>query len=305
MLIINTLLPIFLLILLGYFFKKIKFPDEDFWIQLDKFNYFVLFPALLFYKISTSDIKNIVDYDFIFMTISVLFTVSILVVALKKVLHFENSSFTSVYQGVARFNVYVFLSLGNALLSNEVFVMGLILITFLIPLINVLCISIFTLYVPKNKISIVSFLKSIITNPLIVACLLGATFSILDLFLPSIIDKTLSLLILAALPLGLLSVGVGLHLSSIKENKLAVFVSVLGKLLLFPMFMYMICLFLSVEKEIMILLVLFASVPTASSAYALARQLGGDLKLMSSIISLQVVLSIFTISFFIWLLNIA
>jgi len=304
MLIINTLLPIFLLITLGYFFKKIKFPDENFWIQLDKFNYFALFPSLLFYKISAADIKNIISYDFILMTISVIFILSFILMVLNKITKFDGSSFTSVYQGVVRFNVYIFISLGSVLLSDESLVMGLILITFLIPFINVLCISIFTLYVPNDHISIRSFLKSIITNPLIIACLLGATFSIFDILLPTILDKTLSLLTLAVLPLGLLSVGFGLHLKAIKENKLAIFIAILGKLILFPTIMYMLCLLFEVNKAVMILLVLFSSVPTASSSYALARQLGGDLKLMSSVISIQVILSIFSISFFIWLLKI-
>jgi len=304
MLIINTLLPIFLLISFGYFFKRIKFPDENFWKQLDKFNYFVLFPALLFYKISKADIKNIVNYDFIIMTIIILLAISIGFVILNKILKFENSSFTSIYQGVIRFNTYVFLALTDAILSDEVFVMGLVLMTFIIPFINILCISIFTIYVPKNKITIISFVKSIITNPLIVACFMGGIFSLFNLHLPNIIDKTLVLLISAALPLGLFSVGVGLHLSAIKENKSAVILSSMGKLILFPTIMYIVCNIFSVEKEIMILLVMFASIPTASSAYALARQLGGDLKLMSSIISIQTILSIFTISFFIWLLKI-
>jgi len=303
MLIINTLLPIFLLILLGYFFKKIKFPDENFWKYLDKFNYFVLFPALLFYKLSTADIKNIVSYDFIITSAIALVILSIIIIFINKIVKFENSAFTSIYQGAIRFNTYVFLALTDALLSAEGFVMGLLLMTFIIPFINVLCISIFTIYVPKNKITIISFLKSIITNPLIVACLLGGTFSVLGLSFPIVIENTLSILTLAALPLGLLSVGVGLHLRSIKETKIAVVVSSIGKLLVLPLIMYVICILIGIENETMKLLILFAAMPTASSAYVLARQLGGDLKLISAIISIQVILSIFTISIFIWLFN--
>jgi len=303
MLIINTLLPIFLLILLGYFFKQIKFPDENFWKHLDKFNYFVLFPALLFYKLSSANIKNIVSFDFIVTTVIALIVVSVLVILVNRILKFENSAFTSIYQGAIRFNTYVFLALTDALLSAEGFVMGLLLMTFIIPFINVLCISIFTTYVPKNKITVISFIKSIITNPLIVACILGGVFSVFGLSFPILIDNTLSILTSAALPLGLLSVGVGLHLSAIKETKMAVVVSTVGKLLIFPMIMYLICLVFGIQDETMILLVLFAAMPTASSAYVLARELGGDLKLMSSIISIQVILSIFTISIFIWLFN--
>jgi len=303
MLIINTLLPIFLLISLGYFFKQIKFPDESFWKHLDRFNYFVLFPALLFYKLSSANIKNIVSYDFIIASVIALVIISILVIVINKFFKFEKSAFTSIYQGAIRFNTYVFLALTDALLSAEGFVTGLLLMTFIIPFINVLCISVFSVYVPKNKITVISFLKSIITNPLIIACLLGGLFSLVGLSFPTLIDNTLSILTSAALPLGLLSVGVGLHLKEIKETKMAVVVSSVGKLLVLPMIMYLICLVFGIKNETMTLLVLFAAMPTASSAYVLARELGGDLKLISSIISIQVIVSIFTISVFIWLLN--
>jgi len=303
MLIINTLLPIFLLISLGYFFKKIKFPDESFWKHLDRFNYFVLFPALLFYKLSSANIKNIVSYDFIIVTVIALVIISILVIMINKFFKFEKSAFTSIYQGAIRFNTYVFLALTDALLSDEGFVMGLVLMTFIIPFINVLCISVFSVYVPKNKITVISFLKSIITNPLIIACLLGGLFSLVGLSFPTLIDNTLSILTSAALPLGLLSVGVGLHLKEIKETKMAVVLSSVGKLLVLPTIMYIICLIFGIKNEMMTLLVLFAAMPTASSAYVLARELGGDLKLISAIISIQVIVSIFTVSVFIWLLN--
>ena len=303
MLIINTLLPIFLLISLGYFFKKIKFPDESFWKHLDRFNYFVLFPALLFYKLSSANIKNIVSYDFIIVTVIALVIISILVIMINKFFKFEKSAFTSIYQGAIRFNTYVFLALTDALLSDEGFVMGLVLMTFIIPFINVLCISVFSVYVPKNKITVISFLKSIITNPLIIACLLGGLFSLVGLSFPTLIDNTLSILTSAALPLGLLSVGVGLHLKEIRETKMAVVLSSVGKLLVLPTIMYIICLIFGIKNETMTLLVLFAAMPTASSAYVLARELGGDLKLISAIISIQVIVSIFTVSVFIWLLN--
>lgn len=304
MLIINTLTPIFLLILLGYFFKRIKFPDDSFWKHLDRFNYFVLFPSLLFYKLSTANIQNILDFDFIIVATVSLVILSVVLILINKILKFENSSFTSIYQGAVRFNTYVFLALTHALLSEENFVMGMLLITFIIPLLNIFCITVFASYVPKNKITFSSFFGSIIRNPLILACLFGGTFNVMGWNFPLLVENTLSILSSAALPLGLLSVGVGLHLSSIGSTKVALILTSFSKLILLPIIMYLVCLLFEVENDRIILLILFASMPTASSAYALARELGGDLKLISSIVSIQTILSIFTISIFIWLLNV-
>ena len=289
--------------MLGYFFKKIKFPDESFWKHLDKFNYFVLFPTLLFYKLSTANVEGILNFDFVIIMGSILIAVSLLLVVINKMMKFNNDSFTSIYQGSIRFNTYVFLALTQALLDEKSFIMGIVLITFLIPLINILCIAIFASYVPKNKLSIISIFKSIITNPLIVACFLGASVNILGISFPILIENTLQILSVAALPLGLLSVGVGLHISSIGQAKLSVALSSFVKLVFLPILVYVVCIFFEVENDRIILLTLFASMPTASSAYALARELGGDLKLISSIVSLQTILSIITISVIIWILN--
>ena len=303
MLIINTLIPIFFLIILGYFFKHLKFPDEIFWRHLDKFNYLVLFPSLLVYKLSSANIKNIVSFDFIFVTIISILILTAVLMILHKIYDFGNASYTSIYQGAIRFNTYVFLALIDALLSDEAFVLAMLLITFIIPFINVLCISTFSVYVPQNKISILSFSKSIIKNPLILACLFGGLFNFFGFHFPLLIKNTLSILSSAALPMGLLSVGVGLHLSQIKDAKMAMIVSVIGKLLVLPLIIYLVGSLFGLESDKMILLMLFAAMPTASSAYVLARELGGDLKLISSIISMQTIVSIFTISIILWLLD--
>jgi len=304
MLIINTLIPIFCLIILGYFFKKIQFPDESFWKHLDKFNYFVLFPSLLFYKLTTADIKNILTFDFILIGLVAIATTSVFLIILNKFMRVENSSFTSIYQGAIRFNVYVFIALSSTLLSNESFVMGMLLMAFVTPFINILCISIFSLYIPKNKISIVSFLKSIMKNPLIVSCVLGVSINISGFSIPTILENALSIVSSASLPMGLLSIGVGLHLSALKDTKMLLFISSFAKLILLPIIVYILCLLFEINKDITMLMILFAAMPTGSASYVLARQLGGDLKLISSIISIQVILSIFTISLVLWIFGI-
>ncbi len=54
--IISALIPIFLLILIGYLFKRIKFPSNEFWANADKLTYYVLMPSLLVYKLSTASL---------------------------------------------------------------------------------------------------------------------------------------------------------------------------------------------------------------------------------------------------------
>lgn len=294
--IITALIPIFLLIILGYGFKHLKFPNEEFWASSEKFTYFVLFPSLLIYKLSIANLKDIEGVLFVSSALIALFIVSVLLVLFNKMVTFEGASFTSIYQGGIRFNTYVFLALIDALYGDKGLVLAAFLITFMIPIINVCCITIFSFYASNSKITFLSVFKSIIKNPLILACLIGAGINYLNINLTIPVEKTLSILSSAALPLGLLSVGVGLHLSHIKEAKLALVISTVAKLIIFPLSVFLVASFAGLEGLPLYILVIFSSMPTASSSYILAKQLGGDTKLMSSIITLQTLVSIFTIA---------
>ncbi|WP_294966025.1 AEC family transporter [Sulfurimonas sp.] len=304
MTIINTLIPIFFLIMLGYTFKHLKFPHEDFWKYLDKLNYFVLFPSLLVYKLSTANIQNINGFDFVLTAFISIFILSFLLIVYNKIFTFEASSFTSIFQGAIRFNTYVLLALVDAYMGDEGLVLALFLMTFVIPLLNILCISIFSIYVPNDKVTPLSFIKSVLYNPLIIACISGGALNFFSIDLPLVMQSTLSIMSSAALPLGLLSVGVGLHLSSLRETKSALFVSSILKLIIFPFIIMGVSYMIGLDKTQTTVLVLFASLPTASSAYVLARELGGDLKLISSIISLQTLLSAVSIFVFLKLVDI-
>jgi len=174
-------------------------------------------------------------------------------------------------------------------------VIAAVLIAFAIPFINFLCIGAFSYFINKEDLKFLKFLKSIFTNPLIVACLIGGLLNISSLDLPIVLIKTLAILSAAALPMGLLSVGVGLELSHISSAKYELFLSVVLKLVIFPLVIVGVASLFTISYEALWVLILFASMPTASSSYILARQLGGDLKLMSSIITVQTLLSIATV----------
>ncbi|AXH16181.1 AEC family transporter [Malaciobacter mytili] len=302
--ILVALLPVSFLIFLGYLFKRIEFPSIEFWQYADKFTYYVLFPALLVYKLSTASLNEIDGFAFISSSILTLIFITIFLMLLSKFLFlFDGKAFTSIYQGAIRFNTYVFLALTDAIFGDSGLVLAALLMTFMIPIINVFCISIFSIYAASSKITVISFIKSIIKNPLILGCIFGGLLNYFGISLYAPIEKTLGILSSAALPLGLLSVGVGLHIKHIKEVKLELFSSLFTKLALFPTFIFFIGQAFGIQGQALAILVLFGSMPTASSSYILARELGGDLKLMSTIITAETLVSIFTISAFLMLLQ--
>ena len=294
--ILGALIPIFLLILIGYYFKRIKFPSNDFWASADKLTYYVLMPSLLIYKLSTANLDNIEAFDFVLTGILGIFAILIITLLINFKTKTAGAPFSSVVQGTVRFNTYVFLALIASMFGDEGIALAALLITFAIPLINIICITIFAVYVNDQKATFSGMIKSIVTNPLIVACVIGGSINYIDLTIPIIALNVLKILSASALPMGLLSVGFSLDLRSIKEAKLELVISTVLKLLIKPVCMYGVGIYFGLDTLFLSIVVVFAAMPTAPSAFVLARQLGGDIKLMASIITLQTIVSIFTIS---------
>ena len=294
--IITALIPIFSLILIGYSFRQINFPSEGFWPSADRLTYYVLMPSLLVYKLATATLDSIDGLNFVLTGLLGILIVLFILIVLNMKMKMKGAAFSSVAQGTVRFNTYVFLALSASLFGDEGLVLSALLITFAIPLINIICITVFALYVSDSKLSFISLVKSIVSNPLILACFIGGGINFIGFHIPIVVENMLQILSSAALPMGLLSVGVGLELKGLKETKNALFLSTSMKLVFLPIIMYVLGILLEINGLALSVLLIFSAMPTAPSSFVLARQLGGDVKLMSSIITLQTLVSIFTIA---------
>lgn len=301
--IFSALIPIFLLILTGYFFKRIKFPSNEFWVNADKLTYFVLMPSLLIFKLSTASLDGLEAFDFVLTGILAISSLLFISIILNFKFKTPGAPFSSVVQGAVRFNTYVFLALISAIYGDDGIALAALLITFAIPFINFICITTFAVYVSDVKASLKGLIKSIVTNPLIVACFIGGGINYLDISMPVITVNFLSVLSAAALPMGLLSIGFSLDLSSIKEAKVELVLASLLKLVIMPIAMFSIAKLFGIQGVLLSLLLIFSAMPTAPSSFILARQLGGDSKLMASIITLQTLLSLLSVSLLLWLLQ--
>ncbi|MDD3325194.1 MAG: AEC family transporter [Sulfurospirillaceae bacterium] len=285
--ILNSLIPIFSLILLGYFFKQIAFPAGDFWPLADKFTYYALMPSLLVYKLAVAKVALLSSLNLVATAFVAIFIVLLSLMVLNYFVKFDNKAFTSITQGGIRFNSYVFLAFVDSVYGDKGLVFAAILMAFVIPLINVLCISVFAIYTRHGNFSFRAFFKTIVKNPLIGACVIGGLINFSGVALPLSVIKSLSILSSAALPIGLLSVGVGLELKYLRHAKKELFVSTIAKLFYFPLVIYGVGLLLGLDGQMLAIAVIFGAMPTAISGYILARELGGDVSLMASIITLQ------------------
>ena len=80
---IQALLPVFVLILLGYLFRRWHFPGGDFWPQAERFTYYVLFPAMLIFKLGQAQVPVSAYGDILVLIVAMLAAMTLLLIALQ------------------------------------------------------------------------------------------------------------------------------------------------------------------------------------------------------------------------------
>jgi len=116
-----------------------------------------------------------------------------------------------------------------------------------------------------------------------------------------LISDVVGMLSQSALPLVLLAVGASVRLETVRSVGMTFLMSSIARFTIFPLVIGIMCWWLDVRGLPALVAVLFGVVPTATSAYALARQLGGDADRMSAYITMQTLLSVFTVPVSVWL----
>ena len=284
--ILTSLLPVFLIILCGYGFKKSNFPGADFWPGAERMVYYFLYPALLFSSSAGANWEFFSVASMVWAILAAMFVMSGLVLLLRPKLSRSDASFTSVFQGSLRFTSYIGFAAAFSLFGNEGLYLAAVFITVMIPLVNVLCVMVLVRY-GGQKSGWYWILTTVVKNPLILACLAGMTFNLLGLQLPAMAENFTTIIGRGSLPLGLLAVGASLQITSLKKAGNEIVYACLLKLILMPFLMWLSCNLFGVDKLSAAVAVLFGALPGSPLSYILAKQLGGDTRLMSSIIAVQ------------------
>lgn len=292
-LILATVLPIFILLMLGYLAKHSGFLPAEFWPYVEKASYYVLLPALLILNLSQAKINWAETSLLILGIILVPVLAALLSFPFKIFLALNAADYTSFFQAVVRFSTYIGLAMVSVF-PAPASTLGALVLAVMIPVVNILCVLVFALFVQK-QLKLTILLKSLASNPLIVACVLGIILNILPWKLPAILVDVLRQLGQMALPTGLLAVGAGLNLAALRGLHAPFFWSAALKLLLVPLLAWGVGLALGLDPMASSILIVFAALPTAPSAYILARQLGGNAELMAGMITGQTLLALISL----------
>jgi len=295
--------PLFLLILFGAVLSYRRWPGSEFWSQLERVIYYVLFPAMLVGTLATADVAAVPVGR---LAITLLGTISVLALLLWRVrgwMRLEGAAFTSVFQGALRFNTYVGVAGAAALHGSAGATTAAVAVALMVPVVNVLCVASFVAAGTLGKASMRKSVAALAQNPLILGCLVGIGLNVSGIGLPGWSEDSVTLLGRAALPLGLVAVGVALRPAALLRLDRGVMVTNGIKLLLLPVLVLVLAWLVGLDNVTRDVALLFAALPTATSAYILSRQLGGDAELMAAIITGQTLLAMLTLP--LWLQLIA
>ncbi len=301
-LIAATLLPVFLLIVIGAILRRAEFPAAGFWPQLEQLTYYLLFPALLIHTLATADVDVARIGPMALAVALSLGSVSLILLGLRRQLPVDQPGFTSVFQGGIRFNTYLGVAIAFGLFGAPGAAVAALIMALKIPLINLLCVAVLAWYA-GGRVSAGGVFRSLIRNPLILACIAGISLNLSGIGLPLGSGRVLEIIGSAALPLGLMTVGAGLSLRTTGAQAAAIGLSSLVKLAALPALAWGWAVAVGLHPLETQLLVMFAALPTAPAGYILARQMGGDHRLLATLLTAQTAAAALTLP--LWLLLVA
>ena len=289
--------PIFGLIVLGHVLRRRGIPSFEFWQLNDKLVYWVLMPSLLFYKTSTTDYDVALIGSFATVILGGFACAVMFGIVIWRFANLSGPTASSVLQGAARHNTFIALALAERLYGPEGLALATLASAMLIPTTNISIVSLMVVMTSNAKgLRIIpSILRDLMRNPLLLAVAAGILSNlIISDEIPVLHDMT-RILGQGALPIMLLSVGASLHVKAMAASTKPMLLATTGKMIIFPIATFFIAKIVGLSEMQTIIALLFASAPTASAAYTLARQMNGDAPVMAAIITTQTALSFLSI----------
>ena len=289
-LVIASLVPVVLLLALGQVLRRHVLVEDAFWAGAERLAYVVLLPALFLHGVASADLSGIPVVELAAVLVGSTVAIAIVAVLLRPVIGLDGAAFTSLFQGSIRFNNYIGVTVASGILGPRGVAFAAICNAVIVPTVNLLCVLAFALYGTERP-GVLRTLREIGTNPLILACAGGAALRAIG-GLPTGLDSTLQSLGSASMPLGLLCVGAALRFTDARRWARPVLAASTLKFIAMPGATVLLATPVGLTADGLAIAVLFNTLPTASSAYILARRLGGDAPLMAGIIAVQTLLGL-------------
>ena len=310
----NCVLPLFLIIAVGWVLKKCGLISPAVINGLNNITFNLALPLLLFRDIALSDFYEIFTPTLIIYALVSTLLFFVLVWIFAELYVKKKSSIGAFVQGCFRGNYAIIgLFLINSVLGHPA--KGSLIIAFAIPLYNIL--SIFLLSVRSKSPQPVKFGKtlfSIVKNPLIIGILCGVPFAVLRIPLFQVselkfVTTAIDYMAASANPMALLAIGAAISFDKLKAGLQLVLTVSLFKLfigpLLFTGLAYLLRNALNFSGEDLLVLYIMHGTPTAVSSYVMASKMNNDADLAADIVLVTSLISLFSLTLGIYIFKAA
>jgi len=300
--VIITIIPIFLIILLGWVARKRGFITPDFLEPANRLVYYLSIPALIFSSIAKASFHEQFDGTVLGLTLLAAILVYSGADILSRLLKMAPARAGVFVQSAGHGNLgYIGLPIALYYLGEAGLVKAGILCGFLMILQNLLSVVALQLHDGSgNKLpGFRSLGRKLLGNPVIMGALAGMAVSILEIPIPQVIQRSLNILGGLAPPMALLLIGASLSITLMRQHLRLTFGAVLLKLVVLPAVGVLLFVAFHVQVADYLPALILLCAPTATVTYVMAREMHGDGDFAVATISAGTLLS--SISFMLWL----
>ncbi len=295
---INIVLPVFLVIGLGYGLRVAGLLSDQANDVVAKVVFYVAAPALLLHSTAQTTFDWRLRIPMLLVVCGITILVAFVVYAAGWRLAPERRGVLA--QGAHRSNmVFVGLPIVLNAYGEAALAQASVLIAAMVVVYNLLAVLLLVLPHEQRRLADprlwLNTAGAIVRNPLILACCGGVLYSLAGTDLPLSIDRSLALVGRAAAPLGLLSAGAGLDFRKLRAGLIGAVVAAGVKLIPYPALIFLCLRGLGFSGLDLAVPVLIVASPTAVVSYIMAREMRGDAHLAGAIVVISTVASLLTI----------
>lgn len=301
--IITTIIPIFMLIILGAGARHFGFMKTGFISAANRLVFYLAIPALVFRALTKASLRTEFDpRSVLMMVVAVLLVVLFTVFYNRRRVVSDGSLQGTFAQAAIHGNLgYIGLAVAFYYLDESGFARASMLVGFLMILQNLLGVVLLQYYCSAKTVSRRAWdlLAPVLLNPVILAALGGIFFNLSRLTMPQVFDRFLMILSGLALPMGLLLIGASISLALLRQWLPQALLVSFFKLFLLPASGLLLFRLAGIEEQFFAPALIMLAAPTATLTYVMAREMGGHVDLAVASISLTTILSAF--SYTLWL----
>jgi len=298
----NGVSPVFIVILLGIFLQKLKFFSEKTKDELVKLVFYVGTPALIFNSVSSANLYESFNLNFIsFILIAILILIA-LVIALCAFIK-DNAKKAAVIQIGFRSNFAIIgMPLAKYLLDEAGVSETAVLLSFVVITYNIMVSIVLSYYTGKER-NFKAILLNILKNPLIIGTAAGLLFAVLQVKIPKFLVSSLDIVGQTAMSVGLLILGATITLKGFRENGFYIMYAVFIRNFLSPLLFITSAVLLGFRGNEVIITAILSAAPAAVNCFVMAKKMGADAEISAFGVSFTSVFSILGVFLAVYLIK--